>query len=299
MGALPKNQQDPDNTTSLIIAPWFLTDVDSLISFINRDSTTEALRWEEYSNSFYHTWRYGADAYNTGDDDDKPKISSYTTIDAILQYVVDHAETRFPALQKITVAGHSAGGQVTQRWALLTNTPKELWDVESSSSSSTTTRLQFLSEPVRVVVANPLNYCYLDARRFLHSLNNDTDDDETFVFRYPTNDEVKTCPTYNSWHYGFSPGGEMDTTYRRNAAKEAGGREEIVRRYKTRHIVYLSGEEDTSLNNRTCNDEIQGFYRRERSERYYDSLPHVYNGEKVHVRRVVPGVNHDHSYVSK
>ena len=97
-----------------------------------------------------HTWRYGADALNTNT---TKGISSYTVMDRLLEYLIeskskskqqekqleegededededDEEEQQqgsyynFPNLKKISVVGHSAGGQYVHRWTLLSSNP--------------------------------------------------------------------------------------------------------------------------------------------------------------------------------
>jgi hypothetical protein len=68
-------------------------------------------------------------------------LSAFAAIDAVLAWLSDPA--RFPALRHLVLAGHSGGGQVLQRYALLGGERPGL----------------------RYIVANPSSYAYLDAGR--------------------------------------------------------------------------------------------------------------------------------------
>jgi pimeloyl-ACP methyl ester carboxylesterase len=112
------------------------------------------------------TIRWKGNAWSGGDDSISPiKISTFAVLDAIVERLADR--TRFPNLREIVVAGHSAGGQLAQRYAVTARSPEIV-----------------AKEGVRVrfVVANPSSYLYFDATR-------------------PAS--VSGCPGFNSWRYGF------------------------------------------------------------------------------------------------
>lgn len=253
----------PLRETTLVLAPWFRTPQDAPVSLYNRTDDMHPLQWAELGPIF-HTWRYGADAINPVLVQHHKKVSSYAVLDTLLtQYVQQVQNERFPRLQRIIVAGHSAGGQYVHRWALLSNAP--VWKALS----------------IRVVVANPRSFCYLDDRRFVNG-----------TFQKP---DLHDCDWYNQWEWGLGPGKELDTPYKDRAIQEAGGVDAIVQRYPTRDVVYLSGEQDVyGTGEDDCQDQLQGAFRRERSEYYMASLQIIF-GRPVHRRMVVPGVPHDHA----
>jgi hypothetical protein len=244
-----------------ILAPWFLPD----------GSPIPGLQWAE-RGPIDHTWRYGANAIDSN-------VSSYAVMDDLLNLGQSMAWSRLQPLQKIIVAGHSAGGQYVQRWALLTNA----W--------STTPMM-------RAIVANPKSFCWLDERRIFLD-----EDDESF-FRRPNADERAHCPTYNEWEWGTenSTGdhrgtlGPLDAPYKDMAVAAAvGGWPTIIERYRSRDVIYLAGELDV-LQNGDCEDRMQGDYRLMRSAHFFQSLQHIYNDTTTmtHRRSVVKGVHHDH-----
>ena len=75
-------------------------------------------------------------------------ISSFEVIDVILARLADRA--RFPDLRRVVVAGHSGGGQMVQRYAV----------VGHGEAALTAAGIA-----VRYVVANPSSYLYFSAER--------------------------------------------------------------------------------------------------------------------------------------
>jgi pimeloyl-ACP methyl ester carboxylesterase len=106
-----------------------------------------------------HTWPGGSDAENA-------PVSTYDVFDAMLARLTDR--TRFPNMLRITIIGHSAGGQIVQRYAVVG-------------------RAQQLDAagPVRVhlVVANPSSYFYFNDWRPIPQTN---------------------CGDFNQWRYGLA-----------------------------------------------------------------------------------------------
>lgn len=259
--SLPK-QLDP--SLALVIAPRFLAVEDGHVNITGRE-WTEVLRWNE-TDPIPHTWRYGADAINSD-------ISSYDGMDALLERLV-FDKVRFPRLEQIIVAGHSAGGQFTQRWALTSCSPA--W-----GDGPDVNEPRIL--PIRVVVANPRSFCYLDGRRYING-----------SLVTPDKSEIESCPGYNEWEWGLDSGGRLPTPYKDRALAKMGGPKRMKDRYRGRDIVYLAGALDVEHVHGSCEDDgFQGSTRRERSKCFFSSLNEIY-GRKVHRRLVVPGVPHDH-----
>jgi hypothetical protein len=91
----------------------------------------------------------------------------------------------FPNLQKITITGHSDGGQFTQRYA--TGNRKD----------------GTVSASVNYVIANPGSYLYLDNRRL--PKGETCFEDGTCMAAFTTNwDPDNACAdSYNSYKYGL------------------------------------------------------------------------------------------------
>ncbi|CAB9528001.1 expressed unknown protein [Seminavis robusta] len=293
VSSLPKEQQDPNNATILVLSPWFLDPQDDkyLDDSSNGDINSQqqqqqndnipvplpphTLRWIENGDVLAHTWRYGAPAIHSNN------ISSFDAMDRMVETLValQNKNNRFPALERILVAGHSAGGQFVQRWALLSNSPA--WKSAKVA--------------IRSIPANPRCFAYLDDRRFVY----DSDNDNSMSFQRPSNATIVSCPDYNEWIWGLDPGGDVVAPYKDHAIAAAGGIQALSHRYVTqRRVVYLAGGEDLQVFADDCGSVIQGNTRRERSRRFMMSLWEAYPKEmkaQLHTRLVVPGVPHDHA----
>lgn len=70
------------------------------------------------------TWKQGGDS--------SKGVSSFAVADALLAILADR--TRFPNLHRVTLAGHSAGGQFVQRYAALGKQPATTYLVMNPSS---------------------------------------------------------------------------------------------------------------------------------------------------------------------
>jgi pimeloyl-ACP methyl ester carboxylesterase len=244
--------------STLIITPIFAAPEDTYLVLDN------ILVWADQTNETYplsHSWRYGADALNA-------PISSYSVLDSMVKYL-ESATIQFPKLRRIAVAGHSAGGQITHRWSLLSNSPA--W-----TSSS---RMNIVS-----VVADPRSYCYLDERRVLSDGS----------FDVPSADDQTICPNYNEWQWGLEDGGYVTCPYRDRALQETSA-PIMAQRYATRKVTYLSGELDMMPTNDRCETLLfQGKNRQQRAENYVQGLKE-YFGRNVHEFHIIGGSPHDHS----
>lgn len=98
-------------------------------------STSSALVWQDDG------WAYGANSIYPAS---SPKISSFDTLDAIVDYFKNN--TAFPNMKEIVISGHSKGAQMAQRYAALTH-------VDSSSI------------PVTFWPANPNSMLWLSTNR--------------------------------------------------------------------------------------------------------------------------------------
>ncbi len=278
----------PENI--LIIVPRFLVPDDNVqtipVKIGSKIHLIKPMMWNE-TYPIPHTWRYGANALSPSSE-----ISSFDVMDSLVEHFAQNSgnHKRYENLERIAVIGHSAGGQFVHRWALTSNSPA--WgdfnlnnDDETIIRTSSSRRLYKLNTLLKVVVANPRSYCYLDERRFIHG-----------EFRSPSPFMVENCPNYNTWEWGLEDGGDLVTPYRDRAIEYFNGdRGQLARRYARRNVIYLSGNNDTEHLHGSCNDDdFQGRFRRERSQYYFESL-RDYFGVDVHERYVVDNVGHDHS----
>lgn len=141
----------PAGAQTLLIVPQFLIPADIAASHLPADT----LRWS------VDGWPGGEPALGP------IPVSSFTVFDAILRHLADR--TLFPALTEIVVAGHSAGGQVVQRYAVVGHPIPAL----------ATEHIQ-----VRYVVANPSSYLYFSDDR-------------------PAPVDPAVCPNFDRWKFGL------------------------------------------------------------------------------------------------
>ena len=159
-------------------------------------------------------------------------LSSFKVLDDLLLAVT--AKPRFEGVTTVTVAGHSAGAQLVQRYAALNTIDEKI-------------RAQGLE--IRYVVANPSSFLYFNAQR-------------------PAGDTFKdydpaVCADYDQYRYGMQ---DM-IPYARGATGPA-----AFKRYSYRSITYLMGGGDNDPNHRlldkTCAAQAQGPTRLERARSY-------------------------------
>ena len=228
---------------SLLIAPQFMSDRD----VATQKLPDNVLHW----GSRQESWMAGAAAHGPA------AISSFEAIDAILGRLADRAI--FPKLARVVVAGHSAGGQAVQRYAV----------VGRGDTAMTSADIG-----VRYVVVNPSSYLYFSAER--------PSSNGSFAPFSSTD-----CPNFNDWKYGWSKAPayaqeKTPTSYEQD--------------YAAREVIYLLGTADTNPNHPTldksCAGEAQGPHRYARGLAYarYVKMRHPSLNHRV---LEVPGVAHD------
>ena len=184
-------------------------------------------------------------------------LSSFYALDAILNRLMDRAN--FPNLRTIVVAGHSGGGQVAQRYAVL---------------GQGGDRAEAAGLAVRYVVANPSSYVYFSPDR-------PRPDDSFATF------SAARCPGFDDWKYGMNrlpPYAGPSTP----AALEAA--------FVRRRVIYLWGGDDTDRDqpalDKSCAAAAQGPHRLARGQAYFAYLK-ARHPDLAHTAAVVPGVGHD------
>jgi hypothetical protein len=137
---------------TVLVLPQFLTESDAEA----RAVPTDMLRWT-------------ANGWIDGDVAARPApLSSYDTIDAIMARLAD-AEI-FPNLRHVVIAGHAAGAQLVQRYAVAGRGPAMLTQANVA---------------VRYVVANPSSYLWFGEDR-------------------PAPVNHATCQAVDRWSYGLA-----------------------------------------------------------------------------------------------
>jgi pimeloyl-ACP methyl ester carboxylesterase len=147
----------------LVVAPRFAVATDLDVDNLVEGGT--AILWN--GTDPFGPWRYGASAV------DPPSIvptrfSSFEGMDRIATTLLDTA--LYPQLQRVTIVGHSSGGQFVQRWALMTS----IWN-------------QSNQDRLRAVVANPSSYAYFTPLRWIQN-----------SWRYPP--PTMNCSNYDEWN---------------------------------------------------------------------------------------------------
>ena len=227
--------------TTLLIAPEFLSDL---------DVTSRRL-----PDDLWH-WRPAAPG-GGGNATGPVPISSFEVLDAILARLAER--TRFPDLERVVLAGHSGGGQMVQRYAVVGHGDAVLTAA---------------GVPMRYVVANPGSYLYFSAER--------PRPDGGFA---PA-DESR-CPAVNRWRYGLIDAPAYVVQ------KNAG---DLERAYTAREVVYLLGTADNDPTHyeldTSCGGEAQGPHRHARGVAYMRYMQSRHPSGLNHHLWEVPGVGH-------
>lgn len=217
-------------SSTLVIAPHF-----------RESASSSVMYWDS-------GWREG-DVSRNG----SPRTSSYGIIDEFLRRAEDSG--KFPNVDRVVVTGHSAGGQVVQRYA---------------AAHSADVRV------TEYVVANPSSYLYFDDKRWANGKR-----------RALTSSEKSACRGWNTYKYGTASG--------LNPYASAFGPAKLETNYRAAHVTYLLGDQDTDVNDssldKSCAASWQGRYRLERGKQYFSYIRE--SGAASHSLLIVPGVAHE------
>jgi len=232
---------------TLVLTPQFLNEEDA----VGRLFAANLLRWHGSS------WDSGQPAVAPA------PVSSFAILDTLVTSLCNRAN--FPNLTTIVLAGHSAGGQTIQRYAV-------------------TGRAQQIAAAagihLRFVVANPSSYLYF------------SDDRPIFTgeqFRSGPF-SADNCPQFNRWKYGpLDPPPYVADGAASNwkAAEDA---------YAASDVIYLLGTSDNDPHHpeldKTCAGEAEGPMRFARGRAYFAYL-HARHPSGWNQRlRFVPHVAH-------
>ncbi len=190
------------------------------------------------------------------------RISSYAVIDRLLEHLSD--ANMFPNLTDIVVAGFSAGGQFTNRYAAGNLIDDDIYEAGID---------------LKYIVASPSSYLYLNSRR----CNNADEEGCNSFGRYSR----YKCYSYNKYHYGLSS---------KNSYMNATGNTKIRSNYPTRDVHYFIGDEDTGSSSldTSCAAMAEGEQRYQRSMIYIDFMDKYYPNH-VHAHTVIEGIGHSSS----
>jgi len=186
-------------------------------------------------------------------------LSSFKVLDDLLLKLTEKKD--FPNLTSVTLAGHSAGAQLVQRYAVLNKVDE-------------TVRARSLD--LRYVVANPSSFLYFTAQRPFENTFKD----------FP----IQECPTFNDYRYGLQ-----------NPIPYAQGKtgHELFKRYAYRNVVYLMGgrdhDPDHKYLDKTCPALAQGSDRLSRAKAFvrYERFLAGRSNKINHLAYEVVGVGHD------
>ena len=188
-------------------------------------------------------------------------LSSFEPVDDMLTVLLD--KTRFPGLQQITIAGHSGGGQVVHRYAVLNNMDE---------------KVRAAGKRINYIIANPSSYLYFTGERPAGN---------GFALFNGQN-----CPGFDEYRYGM----QQMVRYAGNANSET-----LFRRYAGRDVTYLLGTADNDPNHRSidksCMAKAGGASRLERGRNYIRYERHLAKTELILNRQAyeVIDVGHDHA----
>ena len=233
----------PAGDGTLLVVPQFLSDED----IVGHHLPPATLRW-------------GWDSWSGGEAAHGPiPASPFDAIDAILARLAD--PRLFPNLRHVVVAGHSAGAQLVQRYAIAVKGEAPLLRRDIH---------------LRYVVANPSSYLYFGDDRPLP-------DGSLAPFA-----GAAACPQFNRWKYGLAAG---------LPAYVASPAAALEASYAARDVIYLLGTADTNpdhpLLDKSCAGEAQGPFRLARGHAYFSDLQARDGAVLRHRLWEVPGVGHD------
>jgi len=258
--------RDPDNYFRSGLAAAFLAGKleSALVIAPRMASGSDSLAPNEIS--WNNTWRSG------GASPTHPAVTSFDFLDEILRKVA--RKELFPNLKAIVVTGHSAGGQVTNRYGM----SSKLHDS--------------LGIPVSYIVSNPSSYAYPTNERPNAGAWPLTANAPGFILdvvadapAFVTMGDGSGCANYDQWPYGFQ---------NRSGYTASLTDEQLKRQLAARPTTYLLGQNDIlplSGFDSSCGAMAQGPTRQARGQAYAK-----YVNEKLGAKHqvvVVTGCGHN------
>lgn len=230
-------------TTTLVVAPLFVADPDISSGDTSRMYWSDS-GWKEGSLSqtspFARPWR----------------MSSFEVLDKMAL----QAKSTFSGLNKMSLIGHSAGGQFVSRYGGGTSLPEQMTNVD-----------------FRFAIANPSSYLYFDDRR-----------PKNGTFPSLTSSEKSACSGFDTYKYGMTG---------MNDYMNKVGANSIPDRFKGHKIYYLLGDQDNANTNSLdtgCEANLQGPFRLQRGNNYVNYINTYFGSPPAgHTKLIVPGVAHD------
>lgn len=232
----------------------------------------KAIRDDYAPDEYYFSsngWKEGDVSLNIGNE-----VSSFELTDRLLSGVLGNQ--KFPFLQKVMIAGHSAGGQFAQRYALFTL----MTDVFQ--------RVRFA-----FIILNPSSYTYPLSLRPSPLL------EETFILPYTYVNNIRmmkpefltsggNCPIeYDDYKYGMQNKNEYASRSPNYLS---------ILKYMNREVFYFVGSLDILTDGSDdldvrCEAMLQGQNRLERAKNFFNLINRYYFHQ--HTFGIVDGIGHD------
>lgn len=202
-------------------------------------------------------WNGGWDAANW-----PQPLSSFQPIDDMLAGLLN--PQRFPQLQRITIAGHSGGGQIVHRYAVLNHMDE---------------KVRAAGKRINYIIANPSSYLYFTGER-------PVGDGKGFA---PF--DGQSCLQFDDYRYGL-----------RQMVRYAGNNvdgDALFKRYAGRDVTYLLGAADIDPNHRSldksCMAMANGAFRLERGRNYLRYENHLAKSAMTLNRHAYEVIDVDHN----
>ena len=175
----------------------------------------------------------------------------------------------FPNLERVVVAGHSAGGQFCNRLA-----------AGSRAEQALESRGQDIL--LRYIVANPSSYLYFSPERWTGT--------GSYQFAVPDGSQIAQCPGYDDYKFGLQDRNNYMSLLDENTLRA---------QYAGRQVIYLLGGNDTQWDyylDTSCPADFEGQNRLERGNVYFAYLRQEFGGQITRRQRkvIIPGIGHDH-----
>jgi len=220
------------------------------------------------------SWSCRGDSWRSGGTSTShPNLNSFDFIDEIVRKLAN--KRMFPNMAHIVVAGHSAGGQVVARYAMV----NKVHDT--------------VGVPVTYVVANPSSYAWPDASRPMASGDGTVDNAKGAWnsekphtnFSYGAFD-AKGCANYDKWPFGLE---ERTSGYTKGTSDE-----QLKKQLVSRPTTYLFGQVDVlplGGFDSSCSAMAQGATRRARGEAFVKYINEQLGAKQA--MQIVPECGHN------
>ena len=245
---------DDLSKSTLVMAPQFLME-----KHVKSSTDKNLLFWKAYPF-------WGSSVSTTKSAGRDLRISAYSILDQVISNIC--SKTTFPNVQRLTILGHSAGGQLVNRFA--------------ASNAVEYDVIRPAGIHWRYIVMNPSSYVYFSAKR---SVNGSMQD-----FSEPPDKIIESHPHYNNYGYGL----DRLYSYHRNHGLTP---EKIRHMYPQRNVIYLLGEQDCVADASMSTHPhamLQGDNRLDRGKIYYGHLidefgPSIKDTQEI---AIIPKVGH-------